>query len=104
MRLRGVLRGMGLVVFVLAGVVGGVAGFLIARGSTYPWVFPESHPVLAPLRSFVAVAAIAGGVLIGSFLAILVLSWAPGRSRCPRCGTIEVRGVTACRACGLPFV
>src|SRR5512132_2902349 len=91
-----------LVSFALAGIVGGAAGALFAGMGLDSWPFPEYHPAFAPARLLVASAAVVGGVLAGWFLAILVLSWAPGQSRCPRCGTPYRRGVRSCRACLLP--
>lgn len=76
-----------LVSFALAGIVGGAAGALFAGMGLDSWPFPEYHPAFAPARLLVASAAVVGGVLAGWFLAILVFSWAPGQSRCPRCGT-----------------
>jgi hypothetical protein len=72
-----------LVAFALAGIVGGAAGALLAGMGLDSWPFPEYHPAFAPARLLVASAAVVGGVLAGWFLAILVLSWAPGQSRCP---------------------
>jgi len=93
-----------LVAFALAGIVGGAAGALFAGMGLDSWPFPEYHPAFVPARLLVASAAVVGGVLAGWFLAILVLSWAPGQSRCPRCGAPYRRGVRSCRACLLPFI
>jgi hypothetical protein len=93
-----------LVAFALAGIVGGAGGALLAGTGLDSWPFPEFHPAFAPARLLVASAAIAGGVLAGWFVAILALSWAPGQSRCPRCGTPYRRRVRSCRACLLHFI
>jgi hypothetical protein len=96
-----------IVAFVLAGIVGGAAGFLLAL-VVQP--FPEhpitvSAPVLAVATPFlVAAASIAGGVLAAWFLTLLILSWAPGRFRCPRCGVANMPGAQSCRACLLPLM
>jgi hypothetical protein len=69
-----------IVAFVLAGIVGGAVGFLLAL-VVQP--FPEhpitvAAPVLAVAAPFlVAAASIAGGVLAAWFLTLLILSWAP---------------------------
>jgi uncharacterized membrane protein YccC len=96
-----------IVAFVLAGIAGGAAGFLLAL-VVQP--FPEhpitvSAPVLAVAAPFlVAAASIAGGVLAAWFLTLLILSWDPGRFRCPRCGVANMPGAQSCRACLLPFM
>jgi hypothetical protein len=96
-----------IVAFVLVGIGGGAAGLLLAL-VVQP--FPEhpitvAAPVLAIAAPFlVAAASIAGGVLAAWFLTLLILSWAPGRFRCPRCGTADIPGAQSCRACLLPFV
>jgi hypothetical protein len=60
---------------------------------------------LAVAAPFLVVAAsIAGGVLAAWFLTLLILSWAPGRFRCPRCGVANMPGAQSCRACLLPFM
>ena len=75
-----------IVAFVLAGIVGGAAGLLLAL-VVQP--FPEhpitvAAPVLAVAAPFlVAAASIAGGVLAAWFLTLVILSWAPGRFRVP---------------------
>jgi hypothetical protein len=96
-----------IVAFVLMGVIGGSAGFLLAL-VVQP--FPEhpitvAAPVLAVAAPFlVAAASIAGGVLAAWFLTLVILSWAPGRFRCPRCGIANTPNTHSCRACLLPFM
>jgi hypothetical protein len=59
------------------------------------------NPTAVP--SLLLAAGTAGGVLAEWFIAALVLSRAPGQLRCPRCGTANERGASACRACDLSF-
>jgi hypothetical protein len=96
-----------IVAFVLAGIVGGAAGFLLAL-VVQP--FPEhpitvAAPVLAVAAPFlVAAASIAAGVLAAWFLTLLIKSWAPGRFRCPRCRIAYRPNTHSCCACLLPFM
>jgi hypothetical protein len=96
-----------IVAFVLIGIVGGAAGFLVAL-VVQP--FPEhpitvAAPVLAVAAPFlVAATSIAGGVLAAWFLTLVILSWARGRFRCPRCGVANMPGAQSCRACLLPYM
>lgn len=94
-----------IVAFVLAGIIGGAGGFLLALTTLRPEPFPDSyHPITVAAPFVVAAASIAGGVLAAWFLTLLILSWAPGRFRCPRCGVANMPGAQSCRACLLPFV
>jgi hypothetical protein len=94
-----------IVAIVLAGIVGGAGGFLLAFATLRPEPFPDSyHPITVAAPIVVAAASVAGGVLAAWFLAFLVLAWAPGRFRCPRCGVTGMPGAQSCRACLLPFV
>jgi hypothetical protein len=94
-----------LVAIVLAGIVGGAGGFLLALATLRPEPFPDSyHPITVAAPFVVAAASVAGGVLAAWFLTFLVLAWAPGGFRCPRCATANTRGVHVCRACRLPFI
>ena len=56
---------------------------------------------VSPYAFLVFGAALAGGVVAGWFVAALILAYARGAVHCPRCGTRNARGFTACRACGL---
>jgi hypothetical protein len=94
-----------IVAIVLAGIVGGAGGFLLAFATLRPEPFPDSyHPISVAAPIVVAAASVAGGVLAAWFLAFLVLAWAPGRFRCPRCGVTGMPGAQSCRACLLPFM
>jgi hypothetical protein len=94
-----------IVAIVLAGIVGGAGGFLLAFATLRPEPFPDSyHPITVAAPIVVAAASVAGGVLAAWFLAFLVLAWAPGRFRCPRCGVTGMPGAQSCRACLLPFM
>ena len=91
------------VAYALGGLVGGAAALLWAtnaldaldaleagRGS-----FSQLLTLVGPL-AFVVVPA---GVVAGWLVVALILSRAPGRIRCPRCGTPNERDCSACRAC-----
>jgi hypothetical protein len=94
-----------LVAFVLAGIIGGAGGFLLALATLRPEPFPGSyHPITIAAPFVVAAASVAGGVLAAWFLTLLILSWAPGRFRCPRCGVANMPGAQSCHGCLLPFM
>jgi hypothetical protein len=94
-----------IVAFVLAGIIGGAGGFLLAFATLRSEPFPDSyHPITVAAPIVVAAASVAGGVLAAWFLAFLVLAWAPGRFRCPRCGVANMPGAQSCRACLMPFM
>lgn len=93
-----------IVAFVLAGIIGGAGGFLFALGAFRPQPFPEYHPITVAAPPLVAAASVAGGVLAAWFLMVLILSWAPGRLRCPRCGTANMPGAPSCSACLQTFM
>ncbi|OFW79166.1 MAG: hypothetical protein A2Z48_03775 [Actinobacteria bacterium RBG_19FT_COMBO_70_19] len=86
-----------LVVFVASGLLGGTVAAALAA-ATMPG--PVSVNV-SPFPFLVFGAALAGGVVSGWFVAILVLAHPRGGVHCPRCGTPNTRGFTVCRACGL---
>jgi hypothetical protein len=88
-----------LIAFVLAGVVGGALGTLLAVVNLRPPPFLDTNPATVAAPLLVAAVSMAAGVLAGWFLAILVLWWTPGRLHCPRCGTANRRGVHECQAC-----
>jgi hypothetical protein len=93
-----------IVAFVLAGIIGGAGGFLFALGALRPQQFPEYHPITVAAPSLVAAASVAGGVLAAGSSWSLILSWAPGRFRCPRWGTANMPGAQSCSACLQPFM
>jgi hypothetical protein len=94
-----------LVTFVLAGIIGGAGGFLLALATLRPEPFPDSyHPITVAAPFVVAAASVAGGVLAAWFLTLLILSWAPGRFRCPRCGVANMPGAQSCPSCLLPLM
>ena len=87
-----------LVAFVICGLAGGAIGaslalMSISGGTT--WV------ELGPFPFLVGSAALGGGVVIGWFVAILILARTPNGARCPRCGTTNPKNFTQCRACDL---
>jgi len=94
-----------IVAFVLAGIIGGAGGFLVALATLRPEPFPDSyHPITVAAPFVIAAASVAGGVLAAWFLTLLILSWAPGCFRCPRCGVANMPGAQSCSACLQPFV
>jgi hypothetical protein len=94
-----------IVAIVLAGIVGGAGGFLLALATLRPELFPDSyHPITVAAPFVVAAASVAGSVLAAWFLTLLILSWAPGHFRCPRCGVADMPGAQSCSACLLPFM
>lgn len=97
-RIRHQGRRWGLAVFVLLGVAGGGAGAAIALLTV-----PKNVTLISLFGVFVGAAAVGGGVVVGWLVAALILSAAPGRIHCPRCG--EPNDVTSgsCSACGLPL-
>lgn len=101
MRVRVARGAYPLVMFLAAGMVGGVVGVLVALETLRPARMAYFYMSPAPL--FVAVVAGVCGVLVAWFLAILVMSWAPGHFRCPRCGTANRPGDPVCQACQLSF-
>lgn len=93
------------IAYVVSGIIGGAAGLLLAmdafrRDRSGPGLHYVETAWIVPLVTMFAIVA---GVLVAWFLTALVLSRAPGRERCPRCGSINGRGVDSCGACGLPF-
>ncbi|HEY3213418.1 MAG TPA: hypothetical protein VGL16_09485 [Actinomycetota bacterium] len=94
-----------IVAFVLAGIIGGAGGLLFALGALRPEPFPDSyHPITVAVPFVIAAASVAAGVLAAWFLTLLIMSWAPGRFRCPRCGVANTPGGQSCHGCLLPFV
>ena len=98
-------RWSALLIYLASGLVGGTSGAVYAI-LTIKWHSDAetlTNPFLysGPLGALAA--AVAGGVLAGWFVAALVLSRAPGRLRCPRCGTPNDRYATSCVACLLSF-
>jgi hypothetical protein len=93
------------VAYVLSGVIGGTAGLLVAMDAfRRDREGPGLHYVVtAWVTPLVTMFAIVAGVLVAWFLTALILSRAPGRERCPRCGSTNRRGADSCGACGLPF-
>jgi hypothetical protein len=89
------------VAYILGGLTGGAAGLLFATTALEEGTFYPPAALIGTQAA--AVAAIVGGVVVGWFLVALILSWAPGRIRCPRCGTSNRHGVASCRACQLPL-
>jgi len=89
--------GWGLLGFVGAGFLGGALALALVYLSS------DALSILdATSLSFIMmVATVAGGVLAGWFVAVLVLSRARGEIRCPRCGTANDRTAASCGACGL---
>ncbi len=90
---------LGLVAFLVSGILGGALGVLALL--TIPPGGGMSYFYLSPAPLFATVVAMAGGVVGGWFVAIVILSWAPGRFRCPRCGTANKPHAASCEACGL---
>jgi len=102
---RGQVSFAPVVAYVMSGIIGGTAGLLLAmdafrRDRSGPGLY---YVVTAWIPPLVTMFAIVAGVLVAWFLTALILSRAPGRERCPRCGSINRRGVDSCGACGLPF-
>ena len=89
--------GWGLLAFVGAGFLGGA----VALAFVYLGSGGFSILDATSLSFIMMVATVAGGVLAGWFVAVLVLSRARGEVRCPRCGTANDRTAVSCGACGL---
>jgi hypothetical protein len=62
-----------------------------------------TDPLQSAVPWLVLAAGTAGGVVAGWFVAAFVVSRAPGKLRCPRCGTANDRQTQSCVACGLSF-
>jgi hypothetical protein len=89
-----------LVIATLAGAAGGVVVAVVgSRG--WPAFWPD--PMVNSARLIFLGVAFAVGVVVAWFLAFVALSWAPGRFRCPRCGTANGRSERGCAGCLLPF-
>jgi hypothetical protein len=93
------------IAYAVSGIIGGIAGLLVALdGFRRDRKGPGLHYVVtAWIPPLVTMFAIVAGVLVAWFLTALILSRAPGRERCPRCGSTNRRGADSCGACGLPF-
>jgi hypothetical protein len=97
--------GRAVLVFVLSGLVGGAVAAMVAW-LALPSRVPPSFafdPYLSVTPLVIATAAAIGGVLVGWFLAALALTRAPGRFRCPQCGSASDLKDRSCTACGLSF-
>jgi hypothetical protein len=106
--LRQPVRNHPAVAYILGGVIGGTVGLLFAAAALEEGTFSPSatvfHPSATVLGSLApGAAATLGGVLAGWFVVALTLAWAPGRIRCPRCGTSNERGITTWTACQMPL-
>ena len=93
------------VAYVVSGIIGGTTGLLVAmdairRDRSGPGLHPVETAWIPPLVTMVAIVA---GVLVAWFLTAVILSRAPGRVRCPRCGTANRRSADSCTACQLSF-
>jgi hypothetical protein len=93
------------VAYVVSGIIGGTVGLLVAMDALRrDREGPGLHPVeTAWIPSLVTMVAIVAGVLVAWFLTAVIVSRAPGRMRCPRCGTANLRSADSCAACQLPF-
>lgn len=97
---RSVGSGRPILTLVLGGIIGGAVAALFSLDAlrsepSFNWV-----SLSAP---FFGVLFVAVGVLIGWFVSLALMAWAPGHTRCPRCGTTNRRGADSCAACQLPF-
>jgi hypothetical protein len=93
------------VAYVVSGIIGGTVGLLVAmdalrRDREGPGLHPEVTAWIPPMVTMFTIVA---GVLVAWFLTAVIVSRAPGRLRCPRCGTANLRGADSCAACQLPF-
>ena len=89
---------------ILSLVLGGIIGGAVA--AIYSLDVLRSEPFFSPVSlsaPFFGVLFVAAGVLVGWFVALALMAWAPGSTRCPRCGTANKRGAESCVACRLPF-
>jgi hypothetical protein len=95
-----------LLIYIAFGVVGGIAaGAYAALALEWPATLESAtDPFLSAVPWLSGAAATVCGVLGGWFVAALLVSRAPGRLRCPRCGTANDPGTRSCGACGLSFV
>jgi hypothetical protein len=93
------------VAYVVSGIIGGTAGLLVAMDAFHrDREGPGLHYVVtAWIPPMVTMFAIVAGVLVAWFLTAVLVSRAPGRVRCPRCGTANLRSADSCAACQLPF-
>ena len=97
---RSLGSGRPILTLVLGGIIGGSVAALYSMDAlrsepSFNWV-----SLSAP---FFGVLFVAVGVLVGWFVALALMAWAPGRTRCPRCGTANKRRAESCTACRLPF-
>jgi hypothetical protein len=93
------------VAYAVSGIIGGTAGLLVAmdafrRDRSGPALHPVEAAWIPPLATMVAIVS---GVLVAWFLTAVIVSRAPGRVRCPRCGTANRRSADSCTACQLSF-
>jgi hypothetical protein len=96
------------VAYLLGGFLGGTAGLLFATDALGGTSTPSATPLVDdPAAGLVVTVGgiigewlvVAGGIVAGWFVVALILSWAPGRIRCPRCGTSNEGDDLSCRAC-----
>lgn len=92
-----------LLIYIGFGLVGGVAaGAWATVALEWPATMESAtDPFLSAIPWMSASAATVGGVLVGWFVAALVVSRAPGQLRCPRCGTPNDPQTRSCGGCGL---
>ncbi|MGA9162039.1 MAG: hypothetical protein WB297_14400 [Actinomycetota bacterium] len=97
---RSLGSGRPILTLVLGGIIGGAVAAIYSLDAL------RSEPLFNPVSlsaPFFGVLFVAVGVLVGWFVALALMAWAPGRTRCPRCGAANKRGAELCVACRLPF-
>jgi hypothetical protein len=93
------------VAYIVSGVIGGTVGLLLAldalrRDRSGDGLVNAFNGWIPPVATVFAILA---GVLVAWFLTSIIISWAPGKLRCPRCGSANRRTADSCTACQLPF-
>ena len=76
--------------YALGGSVGGAAGLRIATNALHVEGLFTSRELFVWTPAAGGAGTVAG-VVAGWFVVALILSWAPGRIKCPRCGTSSER-------------
>jgi hypothetical protein len=90
-------------VLIIATIAGAVGGVVVATLAGREWPAFGLGPVASAAPLILAAVAFAAGIIVAWFLAFVILSWTPGRFRCPRCGTANGRSERSCAGCLLPF-